>query len=737
MMLPDSQQDTGGLSSRFSKGGVNGEGMMRFTGNEEINSQREEDTSAAREAQSQPIILNLAGEIRTKWGVARDSKQDIQTRMENNLRQRKGEYEPNDLSRIQEQGGSEVYINITNVKCRAAESWVYDLLLPPGERPWAVKPTPMAELPPGVEDEIKMGLLSQIQEAMQMNMQAGIPVDEAELKDNIEQLKKEVLQEVKAKARKEAELMEEEIDDDLVEGGWYQALRECVPDIITLPAGIIEGPIVQKKKKLSWAQYPDGTPMAQTTEEPQRTYKRVSPFDIYPSPGSKSINDGYLCHHIRFERKDLNNLIGVEGFDENAIRLVLQQYGQGGLREWMTNDISRTAIENRPPEFSRNAETSIDCIKFMGPVQGIQLLRWGMSAEQVPDSLLDYEVTAYLIGQYIIGAALNKHPLGRRNYFAASFEQSNTSIWGKGVPELMDDIQKICNGCGRAMVNNMSMASGPQVTILTNLLAEGETMTSLIPWKIWRMVQKGDSLGRRPPVEFFQPQSIVDQLLKVYEHFFQQASEVTGIPSYVYGGSDIGGAGNTASGLSMLMNAASKGLKTVASHIDVGIIKPSIEETWLHIMIYEPEKARGDISIRARASEYLIMMEQLQIRRMEFLNATNNPTDMEIVGTRGRTAVLKETVRALKMPVDDVIPDPDSIANQKAETQQIQMMITNIATAIGADPQQLMQIAVGQPQQGQPQPGQQQIAQGAQPGQSQGLAPSGDRTGGQDFSLAA
>ena len=682
------------------------------------------------EAQNQPIILNLAGEVRTKWGAARDAKETIQTQMENSLRQRKGEYDPEDLMRIQAQGGSEVYINITNVKCRAAESWIYDLLLPPGERPWAAKPTPLPELPPGVEDEIKLGLLTQIQEALQMNMQAGIPVDEADLKEQIEQLKKEVLKEVKAKATSEAEIMEDEIDDDLVEGGWYQAIRESVPDIITMPAGIIEGPTVRMKKKLSWSQYPDGTPMAQVAEEPQRTYKRVSPFDIYPSPGSKSLQDGYLCHHIRFERKDLNNLMGIEGFDESAIRLVLQQYGQGGLREWLTNDITRTEIENRPPEFSRNAETSIDCIKFMGPIQGIQLLRWGMSAEEVPDSLLDYEATIYLIGQYVIGASLNSHPLGRRTYFSASFEQSNTSMWGKGVPELMEDIQKICNGCGRAIVNNMAMASGPQVVVLANLLAEGETMTSLIPWKIWRMVHKGDSLGRRPPVEFFQPDSIVEQLLKVYEYFFKQASEVTGIPSYVYGGSDVGGAGKTASGLAMLMNAASKGLKTVASHIDVGIIKPSIEETWLHIMIYEPEKARGDISIRARASEYLIMMEQLQIRRMEFLNATNNPTDMQIIGIPGRASILKETVRALKMPVDDIIPDPDSI-DEQYDNAKMQMMITNIATALGINPQMLMQIAMqgGQPQGQQP--------QGAQPGQSQGLAPSGDRAGGRDFRLAA
>jgi hypothetical protein len=64
----------------------------------------------------------------------------------------------------------------------------------------------------------------------------------------------------------------------------------------------------------------------------------------------------------------------------------------------------------------------------------------------------------------------------------------------------------------------------------------------------------------------------------------------------------------------------------------------------------------GDIHIVARASEYLIIAEQLQARRQEFLNYTNNPIDLAIIGMEGRSKVLRETVKSLKMDGEEIVP---------------------------------------------------------------------------------
>jgi len=699
---------------------VKAAGLMRFVGNAEIEQQRSEEMQAQRD-QNRPVILNLASHVRQKWNAARDAKNDIEKQMHDDLRQRKGEYSSEDLAKIQAQGGSEVFINITNVKCRAAESWLYDIQLPPGERPWSAGPTPVPELPQQIEKYLEQRVTMQFQEAMMANVELGAMTSQMEVQEQINKVKDDVLKEIRDRAEKDSKNIEDNIDDELVQGGWYQAVRDIISDIVTLPAGIVHGPTISMEKQMEWSEYPDGTPYVQVVEKPTRKYSRISPFDIYPSPGARNFQDGYLCHLIRFERSGLLKLIGVEGFNEFAIRQVLRDFGAGGLREWASYDTERYDLENRPSEFGSNKAETIDCIKYMGPVQGLMLRQWGMTEEEVPDPLMDYQVTAYLIDNYIIGAKLNDHPLGKRNYYSASFDASNDSPWGKGIPELMRDIQKICNGCARALVNNMAHGSGPMVWLDMRRLADGEQVAGITPWKIWRMYSKAGDNSNQPPVGFFQPASIVEHLLKVYEYFFKQASEVTGIPAYIYGSPKIGGAGETASGLSMLMNAASKGLKAVAAHIDNGIIKPSIEEHWLNIMLYEPEKAIGDVKIVARASEYLIMMEQLQIRRMEFLNTTANPIDMQIIGQAGRAMVLRETVKSLKMPIDKIVPDRESIMQNMDQTM-MQLVIQRIAAGLGMPTESIAQLAQGGGA-GKP---------NVSPEQQAALLPSGEQAGGRE-----
>ena len=61
--------------------------------------------------------------------------------------------------------------------------------------------------------------------------------------------------------------------------------------------------------------------------------------------------------------------------------------------------------------------------------------------------------------------------------------------------------------------------------------------------------------------------------------------------------------------------------------------------------------------------------EAAQVRRTEFLAATANPVDMQIMGVEGRAAVLRETAKTLQMDTDKVVPDTDTL-RQKLQTEQ-------------------------------------------------------------------
>ena len=83
----------------------------------------------------------------------------------------------------------------------------------------------------------------------------------------------------------------------------------------------------------------------------------------------------------------------------------------------------------------------------------------------------------------------------------------------------------------------------------------------------------------------------------------------------------------------MLMGAAGKGIRQVVMHIDSDIIKPVVHRQFVYNMRYdEDETIKGDVEIIPKGSINLAVKETVNIRRLEFLNATANQIDMEIVG---------------------------------------------------------------------------------------------------------
>lgn len=651
--------------------------LMMVKSNSDIEAERLEK-SKAQEAQNQPFITGLAGVIKRDWEVARFARNTIEEKIIDALRRRSGEYEPAKLAQIRAQGGSEIFMMLTSIKCRAAEAWINDVLFPAGDKPWKIEPTTIPEVEPDLEAQIAEYVSMEAQQWM-MEAQQLLPPEA--LQERMAQLKDQMQKRMEEEANLLAERMEAKIEDQTEEGGWEDAMKEVIKDVVTYPIGVLKGPIVRRRKALKWKQdEATGGWSPQTGEELRLEWKRVAPFDVYPSPSSKDINDGYLFERHRLRRSDLVAMKGVPGYNAQAIDLVLESYGTGGLREWLWRDQERAQLEKRPNEWL-NYDDTMDALEFWGSVSGKLLLDWGMSAEKVTDPNEEYEINAWLIGSYVIRAVINENPLGERPYDKCSFEELPGAFWGSGVPEIMRDVQDICNAAARSLVNNMGIASGPQVEVHSDRLPIGEDVESLHPWKIWQTLSDPHGTNN-PAVRFHNPASYANELLAVYDHFSNLADEYTGIPKYSYGeGGGGSGAAGTASGLSMLMSAAARGIKQVIGNLDRPI-SGSMRRTYIHNMMYDKDPSiKGDLKPVAKGASSLVAKEQQMIRRNEFLAQTNNPTDMAIMGLEGRSVLLREAVKSFDIPIDDVVPDREAIvlkvkqqaqaAMQQAQQQQL------------------------------------------------------------------
>lgn len=629
-----------------------------------------------------PAVTALSSYVDRAWSAAKDAKRDVQLQMESNIRQRNGVYDPTKLAAIRQHGGSELYMMLTDEKCTACKAWIHDTLLPANENPYAVNTSVVPELTPELTQMIEM----KVQTEFEVDMQSGLIVTPDQVTERIQQLSSEILKESQEMAQDVAQRTEDTINDTLVESNWREAFKDTIEDVVDLPAGIMKGPIVRKQLKLQWVQGEDGLSVPQAEEVLTTEFERVSPFNIFPGPSTIDItkNEGYLIEVHEMSRSSLNELRGVEGYSEDAIKLVLEN--AGGYDSWLDVGID-TASEEEPLydiDKISNPDKPIQALQFWGSVQGKVL----SGHLEVEDELADYTVELWKIGPHIIKAVVNGDPLGRRPYFKASFRHRNGSFWGNSLPDVIEDIQDMVNASARNLVNNMALASGPQIGVDVSKLAEGEEPEGVYPWKVWQFDETmgTQQAGGRAPIWFFQPNANIEELLKVYEFFSNEADNKSGIPKYTYGSGGSKGALGTATGISMMMSNASRAIKQVIANIDVGLVQASVIKTHEWLMQFgDYEGSNGDIAIVAKGSSALMAKEQQQVRRNEFLNIALNPVVLDIIGKEGVADILRVVTDGLD--IDDVVPSKRDMKKKTMEDKAMQAIMMQMEQAQGQAPQ--------------------------------------------------
>lgn len=640
---------------------------------------RDAERRRAAEAAALPDQFSsaLAAHIRRRWEAFRrhrDSSAGWSDRMLAALRVFRGEYSPRQLAEIERFGGSTVYARITAAKCRAATALLRDLYLGP-DRPWGIEPTPEPNIPSHAAEAIQELVQA---EAMALVAQ-GVPLDADALRTRTLQLAEAARNAARKQARLRAKDVERAVEDILVEGGFYEALAQFLVDLPLFPFACVKGPVARVVDAVKWGN--GGVPVM--AKQPKLFWHRVSPFDVWFTPGVSDIAHAEVVERVRYTRADLVELMDLPGFDANAVRAALDDYASGHVETMDASEHTRATLEHRESPVT-NESGLIDGLEFHGSVPARLVLDWiasaGSSDEVLSDladeveaygSERDVSVQAWLIGRHVIKVQLEPSPRKRHPYFITSYEKVPGTPVGNALPDILSDIQDVCNATLRALVNNQAMSSGPQVVVDRDQLLPTDDITTLYPWKVWSV--SGDGLGvRAPPVSFFQPASNAQELLVVYEKFTQIADEISAIPRYVTGSERLGGAGRTASGLAMLMGNASKVLQSVAANIDRDVIGPLLRHLFdivLFSSVTLPHGVllQGDEEIRVKGVLVAVQRETLRQRQLEFLQITSNPLDAQILGVPGRAKLLSEVAATLGLDGEEIVPDPETLAQQQQQ----------------------------------------------------------------------
>ena len=651
-----------------------GRGLLRIVSSQELKA-RDDAIEAELEAeydQQDPVTDKLAGHIRARMTDMRNfrNSEGISERLLHALRTYKGSYSASQIQAIQGFGGSDIYARVTATKCRAATALLRDVYLGQ-ERPWDVDPTPEPKTPEDID-----AMIQQLVNVEIRTLQAtGQPVDNQMVQDRVDMLRKAAERAAKKVAHEEAEKAGDKLDDILTEGGFYDAFAEFLIDLPIFPFACLKGPEVRRVQQTKWVN-------GQATQEsvPKMFWRRVSPFDIYWSPGAATPKQAEFVERIRLTRAELGACKGLPGYNSEAIDRVLEMAYVDGIHEWWdTVDTARAELEDRE-RWSRTATSLIDTAEFTGHISGRLLKEWG---KEIEDPSQEYFVTAWMIDRWVIKVQINPSTQQRAPYYLSNFEKVPGAMVGYGLVDLLEDVQTVCNAAARALVNNASISSGPQVVINDAVLRPGEN-DDLYPWKRWH-VDYDPSLvaSGTKPLEFYQPVINSAELMGIFKEWSILGDEISSIPRYMTGNEKVGGAGRTASGLAMLMGNASKTLQNVAASIDRDVVRPILHHLYDMIMLTEPGVFRGDEQIVVKGVNHAVKREQDRMRQLEFLQLTANPIDMAIVGPDGRANILRSVAQNLGLEHERTVPDDEELQSRLAAQQQQQAV-----QQAGGDPRQ-------------------------------------------------
>ena len=607
----------------------------------------------------------LAAYIRSCWESAKNHRTQtgLSLRLADNLRRSLGVYSPDKLKAIQDFGGSEAFQKLTGSKIQAAKAWLTDFFFTRGEKIFALDATPVPDLDPSIMQQM-------IAEAIQVMGSTELGMEGA--RQILSKHKDRLLQEQEEVAELRMERMSDVIQDRLAETGFRNEFDDFILDFVTYPFAVIKAIEFAPFDQLKWEDDGAGRHVPKKTTKILPRVRRVSPWNFYPSPSATHTLDGHwACEHKEYTRRDLFAMAKVEGqgYITKNILLALADYGTSGLTEWMINNTERLILTGRQRE--SDSET-IDAVEWEGSMQGKRLIDAGVPAEVIGDPLSEHQVQLELIGNYLIRAKLSPDVAGKHSAHVAQWQQVAGSLIGESLPEMISDSQDMCNAIARALQNNVALASGPMTWIDAHLLADGEDITSISPWRtIEGDSSRAQGTSSRKAIEFFQPSLNANELMGVYERFSNYMDDISGLPKYASGSDAGAGAAKTKGGLEMLLNNVSKSLKDRIRNIELNVLEPVITKYYNFEMLTNPDpEIKGDATVRARGSDELMEKDQQAMRAQQLLASTANPIDQQIIGPDGRREQLKEAYKAADVDSSDIVPSKEEF--QQRQQQQLE-----------------------------------------------------------------
>lgn len=624
------------------------------------------------------IIGRLEGEANKRVGL----RHEVEQRWLDDLRQYHGVYDEETRAQLDDADGSKVFVNYTRPKTNGMTARLYDLLFPTDDRNWSIEPTPVPELERDVEAKIRAMHEADKQDdkARQKAENESLPPEEraqmqaeADKAHSVaEALAAEIgiANKVREKAKKNCDMMQREIDDQL-KGCNYQAhCRDVIEDGCKIGIGVLFGPIQGQKARRAWRPNKDGTYELYYREETDPAVQWIDPWSFFPDPSVRRVQDGegtYLRH--MFSKQELKKLAREPHFDKDALRRLLVNGNRTQAPSYL-NDLRNIGGETTSIE-----DNSYHVWQYIGPLEpeDIAAIKAALDPEGTdetipdPDPLEDIQAVVWFCQGEILKFALHPLDSGEPMFSVFNLEKDETSVYGFGVPYLIRDEQRVINAAWRMMMDNGAVASGPQILVNKSKVKPDNGVWEFAPRKIW--VSDDDWPQSSPPFQVFNVDMNQGDLAGIIEIARGQVDDVTSMPAIAQGEQGAG-ITKTAQGMAILMNSANVVFRRVVKNFDDDVTTPTIRRLYdWNMQFSKKDSIKGDFEVVARGSSVLLVREMQATNLMTLaMNFAQHPD----FGPRmKKEQMLRDIFSAHMLSADDHVMTEDEYEDEQAKQAEI------------------------------------------------------------------
>ena len=622
------------------------------------------------------LKTNLAGLIEARYAAAEMARETDEARWITAYHNFRGIYPKN--IRFRESERSRVFIKITKTKVLAAFGQLVDVIFGTGKFPIGVTQT---VIPEGVSEYMHLSMQespnietsaatpSTFEDGMTADLTVGFKGDGKVLKpgatlstgtgvfDELSNEDENISFEegpipipgvpTISPAKEAARNMEKLIHDQIDESSGSSELRNALFEATLFGTGIVKGPFNFNKTLHRWDE-----------QEGQRTYapeyvrvpriEFVSIWDFFPDPNATSIEEcEYIVHRHKLNKSQVRVLSKMPYFDKDEIRAALA----------MGPNYTEKQYENELKDSQKTEDvgkSKYEVLEYWGMMDVEYAKEIGMELPETIDDLDEIQINAWICNGKVLRSVINPFSPARLPYNAFPYERNPYSFFGIGIAENMNDSQQIMNGHARMAIDNLALSGSLVFDIDETMLVGGQSM-EIYPGKVFRR-QSGMPGQSIHGVKF--PNTSTENMM-MFDKFRQLADEQTGLPSYSHGMTGVQSMTRTASGMSMLLGAASLNIKTVVKNLDDFLLKPLGQAyfQW-NMQFFEGElNVKGDLEIKAMGTNSLMQKEVRSQRLTMFLQTAQNPAVAPFVKM---SKLISELAYSLDL-------DPDEILNNEEE----------------------------------------------------------------------